>query len=93
MENYNSCNCPQPAYGGHNELQNFGGFNGSMSWPQVVGLPGEVAASLIAAEKPHLQIETVNGPPWALSQDLRPNRVRILVNVFTNKVVATPTTG
>nr|GMC69341.1 subtilisin-chymotrypsin inhibitor CI-1B [Ipomoea batatas] len=90
MENYN-CICQPPAYVGHGEVENSGGgFNGSMPWPQVVGLPGEVAASLIAAEKPDLKIETVNGPPWALTQDLRPNRVRIL-DVFTNKVVATPT--
>nr|XP_009787792.1 PREDICTED: inhibitor of trypsin and hageman factor-like [Nicotiana sylvestris] len=61
------------------------------TWPELVGFSGDEAAKVILAEMPNLLIEFIH-PPWALTQDFRPSRVRIIVDRF-DKVSMSPSIG
>uniref|UniRef100_A0A0E0I3R3 Subtilisin-chymotrypsin inhibitor-2A n=1 Tax=Oryza nivara TaxID=4536 RepID=A0A0E0I3R3_ORYNI len=58
------------------------------SWPEVVGLPVEEAKKVILKDMPDADIVVLPaGSP--VTQDFRPNRVRI----FVDTVASTPTIG
>lgn len=62
------------------------------TWPQLVGHLGDDAVKVIRAEMPEVNVIQIIYPPWALTQDFRPSRVRILVDNF-NKVSKPPSVG
>lgn len=66
--------------------------NSPKTWPELIGVLGDEAAKLIKAEMPNLQIIQIIHPPWALTQDLCSDRVRILVDGF-NRVSMPPSIG
>lgn len=64
-----------------------GASSGKTSWPEVVGMSAEKAKEIILRDKPDAQIEVIPVDAW-VTQDLRPDRVRIVI-----AVARTPTVG
>ncbi|GAY34487.1 hypothetical protein WN944_014362 [Citrus x changshan-huyou] len=65
--------------------------NGKSSWPELVGVNGEIAAATIQKENPNVHaIIILEGTP--VTQDFRCDRVRVVVDKY-EKVVQVPRIG
>ena len=62
------------------------------SWPELVGVVAAVAESTIRKERPDVTVQVIPSD-GIMTMDYRTNRVRILVETSTNKVVSTPQIG
>lgn len=62
------------------------------SWPELIGYSGEEAKRIIEMENPNLNVQIMNVDIRS-SRDLRNNRVRIVVDRDTNRVVSEPKVG
>ncbi len=67
-------------------------MEGKREWPELVGLDGEEAVKIIQGENADLNVIMMdNNRPQ--TRDLRPNRVRVLVDPETKKVSHKPFCG
>jgi hypothetical protein len=70
-----------------------GGMNtNNTSWPDLVGVSGELAKNVIQKQLPNFEIEIV---PWGsfVSMEFKEDRVRIFVDEETGEVKETPKIG
>lgn len=54
---------------------------GKSSWPELLGVHGEVAAAIISRNNPNLGVQIVK-EGMMVTQDFRCDRVRVWVNKF-----------
>ncbi|KAK9684897.1 hypothetical protein RND81_10G240800 [Saponaria officinalis] len=80
MEQHGGCNCRAMCLA---EPSNRIGV-GKNTWPELVGVKGEIAAATIHSENPTVRAIIVS-PGMGMQQDLRSDRVWVLVDI--NQIV------
>ncbi|GFP85191.1 inhibitor of trypsin and hageman factor [Phtheirospermum japonicum] len=67
-------------------------FPGKSSWPELVGVNGQVAAAVIEQQNP--DVDAIVLPVGSMvTTDLRSDRVRVYVDRHSGVVVRTPKVG
>lgn len=67
-------------------------YIGKSSWPELVGVTGDVAVKIIEKENRYVNAVIVEEGTF-VTQDFRCDRVRVWVDKYTRIVITTPTIG